>query len=277
MDRAAATALDGHARRWTTLEQLCDNDSGPTELDLSGDKWRWSEEGRATLAQLRDNDARLTELNLDDKGVGPQGALALAEALKTNTALVKLNLSCNRGMGNGGAAALGAALQSNTTLRELYLRGNDLDDAGAVTVFAHGAHLRALTLEGNRLATVPASVRGMTRLEELVLFNNRLVSVHAAGLLALEGATLQYLDLSRNGDTLLQPPAPFARAYDGADALAELFRYSRDLLWSRRRALLMCLLRLECAPPIDASSGVLHRVAALPEELWKGAHIFKYL
>jgi hypothetical protein len=263
-------------RRWTTLEQLRDSDSGPTELDLGGDKWWWSEEGRATLAQLRDNDPGLTELNLDDKGVGPQGALALAEALKTNTALVKLNLSCNHGMGNGGAAALGAALQSNSTLRELYLRGNDLDDAGAAPVFAHGAHLRALTLEGNRLATVPASVRGMARLEELVLFNNRLVSVHAAGLVALEG-TLQYLDLSRNGDTLLQPPAPFARAYDGADALAEIFHYSRDLLWSRRCTLLMCLLRLDCAPPVDASSGVLLRVAALPEELWKGAYIFKFL
>ena len=50
--------------------------------------------------------------------------------------------------------------------------------------------------------------------------------------------------------------------------------------WHRRRTLLMCLLRLECAPPIDAPAGasdVLLYVAALPDEMWKGSLIFQYL
>ena len=45
--------------------------------------------------------------------------------------------------------------------------------------------------------------------------------------------------------------------------------------WHRRRTLLMCLLRLECAPP--GASDVLLRVAALSDEIWKGPLIFQYL
>ena len=48
----------------------------------------------------------------------------------------------------------------------------------------------------------------------------------------------------------------------------------------------MCLLRAsaderapdgDAAPPVDASADVLLCVAALPEELWKGPCIFRYL
>ena len=100
-------------------------------------------------------------------------------------------------------------------MRELYLAGCDLDDAGAAPIFANGVHLRLLELGGNRLTTVPASVRGMARLEELYLYNNKLVSVDA-GILALEG-TLRELNLFGNDDTMLQPPAPFARRYNDAE------------------------------------------------------------
>ena len=117
-------------------------------------------------------------------------------------------------------------LASNTTLRELHLGNCEVDDAGAAPIFANGVHLRVLHLNGNRLTTVPASVRGMARLEKLDLSYNKLVSVDA-GILALEG-TLQKLDLEGNDATMLQPPAPFARAYWDASDLAALFRYFRE-------------------------------------------------
>ena len=59
------------------------------------------------------------------------------------------------------------------------------------------------------------------------------------------------------------------------------FQSKADIVWERRRILLMCLLRFIVVQGIDVStdapSDVLLRVAALPEELWKGPSIFQYL
>ncbi|MDE0778650.1 MAG: 50S ribosome-binding GTPase, partial [Nocardioides sp.] len=111
-------------------------------------------------------------------------------------------------------------------------------------IYAHGVHLRVLNLTENRLTMVPASVRGMARLEQLHLRNNKLVSVDAA-LIALEGK-LRCINLSDNGDTLLQPPAPYACGFGGDssnsddafpdddgefiadETLAALFRYFHE-------------------------------------------------
>ena len=64
-----------------------------------------SEEGQAVLARLRDNDPDLVELYLSNKGVGDDGATAIAEVLKTNNALQTLNLY-DSNVGDAGAAAL---------------------------------------------------------------------------------------------------------------------------------------------------------------------------
>ena len=138
-------------------------------------RWLESEEGQAELARLRDNE--LVELNLRGKGVGDDGATAIAEGLKTNS-----------------------------TLQELFLGSNNVGDAGAAALFGSGAPLRKLYLNYNAITTMPATVRGLTRLEELHLHHNKLVSVDGA-IVALEG-TLRKIFLRGNGDTLLQPPAP---------------------------------------------------------------------
>ena len=102
-----------------------------------GERWLESEKGPATLARLRANDPKLTELYPYESGLGPQGATALAEGLKANTALVKLDLSCNRDIGNAGTAALGVMLESNTTLQKLGLEKCGLGPQGA-TALAEG-------------------------------------------------------------------------------------------------------------------------------------------
>lgn len=57
--------------------------------------------------------------------IGDAGAVALGEALQTNTALSYLNLGFNI-IGDVGAAAIGEVLQTNTALTELYLSGNSI-------------------------------------------------------------------------------------------------------------------------------------------------------
>ena len=159
-----------------------------------------------------------------------------------------------------------------------------LDDVAAAPIFANGAHLRVLNLNYNRLTTIPASVHGLVRLEELYLSHNDLVTVDA-GILSLEG-TLRQITLDGNSGTLeqqlvfryvdIRPGAP--------DFPYEFFRCFRE--WHRRRTLLMCLRRRECSRsrgrrrrsrllPVDASSDLLLRVEALPNGIWR--HVLKFL
>ena len=91
-----------------------------------------------------------------------------------------------------------------------------MGDAGAAALFGSGAAPRKLRPSSNGITTVPATVRGLARLEELHLYHNKLVSVDGA-IVALEGM-LRRIDLDGNGDTLLQPPAVYARNYDGGDS-----------------------------------------------------------
>jgi hypothetical protein len=116
------------------------------------------------------------------------------------------------------------------------LHDNNVGDAGAAALFGSGAAPRKLRPSSNGITTVPATVRGLARLEELYPYHNKLVSVDGA-IVALEGM-LRRIDLDGNGDTLLQPPAVYARNYDGGDSSdsedggdsspAPLSRYSRE-------------------------------------------------
>ena len=96
------------------------------------------------MAQLRANDPGLTELNLARKGVGPQGALALAEELKANTVLVKLDLS---GCGLGDAAASTALPFGPTRLAARIIRGRWRASAFVLHSRCR-RHTAALRLEG---------------------------------------------------------------------------------------------------------------------------------
>jgi hypothetical protein len=71
--------------------------------------------------------------------ISNEGAIQLAEALKCNTSLTKLNLTCNRlcaasvhshntgnRIDNEGAVMLSEALKANTTLASLNLSSNKL-------------------------------------------------------------------------------------------------------------------------------------------------------
>jgi hypothetical protein len=75
-------------------------------------------------------------MHLHCNGIGAEGALALAGALKINTSLTKLLLMDN-GIGNDGASALADALKVNTSVTDLnlnntpgaylYSSGNEID------------------------------------------------------------------------------------------------------------------------------------------------------
>jgi NLR family CARD domain-containing protein 3 len=67
----------------------------------------------------------LEELSFGGGKVGDDGAVALADALATNTPLTVLDLSCTW-IGEVGIRALGHALGQNNSLTKLAMQGNDL-------------------------------------------------------------------------------------------------------------------------------------------------------
>eukprot|EP00937_MAST-01D_sp_MAST-1D-sp2_P004366 g4366.t1 len=178
----------------------------PTPALMAGtQRWEDSREGKNIVSKLRANDATLQQLWLQNwlqnTSVGDSGAIALAEALKTNTTLQQLCLN-NTSVGDGGAIALGEALKTNTTLQGLSLSYTSVGDGGATAL-------------GEALKT-------NTTLQKLGLNHT---SVGDGGAIALAEAlktntTLQKLWLYNTsvGD-------------GGATALAEALKTNTTLLW----------------------------------------------
>jgi len=114
--------------------------------------------------------------------IGDSGAAAIAQALRSNCVLTRLNLQNNR-ISDLGATAIGEALQSNCTLTHLQLRGNRICDVGA----SHLAH----------------AIRVNRRLVNLDLRNNAIIMPGGATGAALSQAlqcnsVLTHLDLRCN-------------------------------------------------------------------------------
>ena len=78
----------------------------------------------AAVAEILTSNTSVTEVYLNfNEEIGDEGAKALAEALKVNATVKKLDLD-GCGIGDDGAAALAEALRSNTSLTKLALMFN---------------------------------------------------------------------------------------------------------------------------------------------------------
>ncbi|KAL0238378.1 hypothetical protein GEMRC1_012851 [Eukaryota sp. GEM-RC1] len=97
------------------------------EIDLSKLKPRL----REVLEEMRNgsvSEVRLTNdpWNSKNEHIGNDGAIALADALKVNSTVTKINLECNS-IGTEGAIALADALKVNSTVTKISLSSNSID------------------------------------------------------------------------------------------------------------------------------------------------------
>ena len=92
------------------------------------------------LADVLKSNTTMTKLDLSRNFVGDSGAAGLAEALKSNTTLTVLNMS-NNDIDDAGTAGLAEALKSNTTLTDLDLSSNAIG-AGGPAVLAEALKSR---------------------------------------------------------------------------------------------------------------------------------------
>jgi len=113
----------------------------------------------------------------DRNEVSKAGALAFAAALRTNKALLTLNLS-DTGIDTTGVKAIAEALHHNNTLRELVLgnhsensdHGNHVGDEGAVALVGalrSNSTLQRLDLTGTKIGT-----EGRQAIEDLLRHNH---------------------------------------------------------------------------------------------------------
>eukprot|EP00943_MAST-04B_sp_MAST-4B-sp1_P006138 g6138.t1 len=109
-----------------------DNTSGATIDDNMNAVYKKIEKiiGRRKTKQLREG--LLTEMDLRGKWIGVKEAKTIAEALKVNTSLKKINLSYNN-IGDEGASAIAKGIQENKNcvLEELDLGYNEIKVEGA--------------------------------------------------------------------------------------------------------------------------------------------------
>ena len=87
-----------------------------------------SDEGAKALAEALKVNTALHRLDLYSNKISDEGAKALAEVLKVNTALRALHLAYNN-ISDEGAKALTESLKVNKALQELYLHSNNISDA----------------------------------------------------------------------------------------------------------------------------------------------------
>ena len=110
-----------------------------------------SDAGATALAQALRHNSRLVKLDLSNNSVSDVGATAVAQALHHNSTLGELDLS-NNSVNNAGATALAQALHHNSTLLQLDLSNNNITNAGATALaqaLHHNSRLGCLNLSGN--------------------------------------------------------------------------------------------------------------------------------
>jgi len=133
------------------IKRISSNDPTLTTLDIQANNI--GPEGAKALANALKTNTTLTTLDIQANNIGPEGAKALADALKTNTILTTLKLWSNN-IGPEGAKALANALKTNTTLTTLDLSRNNIGQEGAnalADALRDNTTLTTLDINGNNI------------------------------------------------------------------------------------------------------------------------------
>jgi len=131
-------------------------------------------EGAKALAEALRTNTTLTEINLTCNGIGPEGAKALVETLQLNIKLTTINFGCN-GIGDEGAKALAEALRTNTTLTKINLANNNIGLEG-IKALAEALQMNT-KLTTIDLANSNIGDKGAKTLAEALQLNTKLTNI----------------------------------------------------------------------------------------------------
>ena len=192
------------------VQQLADSlmDSKTlNDLLLSGNAW--GNDTVSILAGYLKRSVSLSSFHLIVSDIGDAGATALAEVLRTNTTLKRMDLHKNPGIGNPSVMSLCEALKVNTTLSSLDLSGTGISDAGVLSLVevlkTNTSSLTSLSLSEIKIShhsvkSIAEVLRVNSTLKELKFEGNN-VGSDGAELIAESlkaNTTLKILILSKN-------------------------------------------------------------------------------
>ncbi|KAL0229657.1 hypothetical protein GEMRC1_009722 [Eukaryota sp. GEM-RC1] len=92
-------------------------------------------EGAIAIAEALKVNSSLSTINLYNNSIGPEGAIAIAEALKVNSSVSTINLY-NNSIGPEGAIAIAEALKVNSSVSTINLHSNSIGNEGAIAIAA---------------------------------------------------------------------------------------------------------------------------------------------
>ena len=152
------------------LRRIAANDPGYTDSRIDLCRRKLGDAGARRLADALRRNTALLKLDVMSNAIGGDGAAALADALAANAGLAELRLGLNAlGPPPGAAAvpALSRMLECNTALRLLDLTGCGLGDAGVAVLCAglqknHTLRKLVLDLNGVREAGAEALAHALT-------------------------------------------------------------------------------------------------------------------
>jgi hypothetical protein len=87
----------------------------------------------------------VTSIDFGGNGIGAEGIIAIADALKVNMTVMNIRIDGNE-IGAEGASALVDALKVNTSVTKVNLSGNEIDASGVNKLIARNERLRQLFL-----------------------------------------------------------------------------------------------------------------------------------
>lgn len=200
------------------VEGRDDEEDWDTDLEMDEGKEEYDVTGRATYLQAcRDSGVipvsyfhrNLQQADIDIKhhGLGPMGAKAIAIALVTNTAVIKLNLADNW-ISAEGAGFIAEMLRENCYISDLDLSENKLGISGAESVkdiLLHNSNITRFAASGNgfddkAVEILAEAMKSNNRVKYLCLSHNQLGEKggqHLAPAIAAND-TIDHLDLSWN-------------------------------------------------------------------------------
>ncbi|KAL3216296.1 hypothetical protein MRX96_006481 [Rhipicephalus microplus] len=144
----------------------------------------------ATEHHSQAENTTLVSLRIASNSIGPVGARALAETLKTNSSLSVLNLR-EHAIGTSGAGAFATTLKVNSKLEELHVCGKVISEEGIVAIaeaVMDYKALKVLSLLANKFGE-----EGVAALGRLIACNRTLVRLNAT-LQSSYGAPRKHLD-----------------------------------------------------------------------------------
>lgn len=129
--RAKIAEQEAEEKKWRDKLSLVTSNTSTDAFNLQPMEWFIEDNGAQALAEAFKTNTAIQTLNLAVNGIGPVGTKAIADMLKVNSTLTSLNMR-NNNIKCEGLISIADAMMENKTLQELDLRRSWAEENGAL-------------------------------------------------------------------------------------------------------------------------------------------------